>query len=55
MKFLALCFFVRMFHLSDAILLEKNKIYFNSDLSYMNMCFLGFKTDEQANGEVFYI
>jgi hypothetical protein len=55
MKSLALCSFVGMFRPSDAALLEKDKIYFNSDLSYMDMCLLGFKTDGQANGEVFRI
>ena len=36
---------------SDAALLKKSQIDFAKDLSYMDICLLGFKTDGLANGE----
>lgn len=54
-KSLALCVFVGMMRPSDGGLLKQSQIYFDSELEFMDICLLGFKSDGQANGETFRI
>jgi integrase len=50
-KALALCAFIGMMRPGEPALMEKSKIQFAEDLEWMDVCYLGFKTDGQANGE----